>query len=174
MPSELIASLTMTPLAWLLAFMLWFAIGGPLIALLEYGTHRWIMHVANRLLDPQLHHLKSHAAHHKGENTPEFVDVPLKRRTTEELSLANKPGLSLAGLVGARYRPLVGGHSSRSGAVDVELFLQVSVGPYASGDSRRRVELVSALWPGVPVFSQPPFEAPCQWPSELRNRLSVD
>jgi hypothetical protein len=77
-PSVIIASLPVTPLGWLLVFMLWFAIWAPLIALLEYGTHRWIMHVANRLLDPQRHQLKSHAAHHRGANAPEFVDVPLK------------------------------------------------------------------------------------------------
>lgn len=77
-PLEIIASVTVTLLGWLHVFMLWFAIWAPLVALLEYGTHRWIMHVANRLLDPQLRQLKSHAAHHKGANTPEFVDVPLR------------------------------------------------------------------------------------------------
>ncbi|MEO8496247.1 MAG: sterol desaturase family protein [Planctomycetota bacterium] len=78
MPSGIIASLAATPLGWVLVFMLWFAIWAPFIALLEYGTHRWIMHIANRLLDPQLRQLKSHAAHHKGANAPDFVDVPLK------------------------------------------------------------------------------------------------
>jgi hypothetical protein len=73
-----ITSLTLTLLGWLLVFMLWFVIWAPLVALLEYSTHRWIMHVANRLLDPQLRQLKSHAGHHKGANDPEFVDVPLK------------------------------------------------------------------------------------------------
>ncbi len=77
-PLEIIASVTVTLLGWLLVFMLWFAIWAPLVALLEHGTHRWIMHVANRLLDPQLRQLKSHVAHHKGANTPEFVDVPLR------------------------------------------------------------------------------------------------
>jgi hypothetical protein len=68
----------MTILGWVLTFMLWFMIWAPLIALLEYGTHRWIMHVANRVLDPTLCHLKSHLWHHKGSNDPEFIDVPLK------------------------------------------------------------------------------------------------
>ncbi len=48
------------------------------MALLEYGTHRWIMHKANRLLDPKLEHLKSHGTHHKGSNDHEYVDMPLK------------------------------------------------------------------------------------------------
>jgi hypothetical protein len=74
----MIALLTAAPLEWLLVCMLWFAIWVPLIALLEYGTHRWIMHKANRWLDPQLTQLKSHGAHHKGANSPEFVDVPLR------------------------------------------------------------------------------------------------
>ena len=74
MPSDIIAS----AFGWSLLFVLWCAIWSPLIALLEYATHRWIMHVANRLLDPQLQHLQSHVAHHKGANAPEFVDVPLK------------------------------------------------------------------------------------------------
>jgi sterol desaturase/sphingolipid hydroxylase (fatty acid hydroxylase superfamily) len=74
----IIASLAMTSLGWLLVFMLWFVIWAPLIALLEYGTHRWIMHVANRALDPQLRQLRSHAGHHRGANDPEFIDVPLK------------------------------------------------------------------------------------------------
>lgn len=59
-------------------FLVWFVIWSPLVAFLEYGTHRWIMHRANRFLDPRLTHLKNHGAHHSGQNGPEFVDMPLK------------------------------------------------------------------------------------------------
>ena len=41
---EVIGSLPVNPLRWLLAFILWFVMWAPLVALLEYGTHRWIMH----------------------------------------------------------------------------------------------------------------------------------
>jgi fatty acid hydroxylase family protein len=77
-PQEIIALLAVTPLRWLVTFILWFAIWAPLVAMLEYGVHRCIMHKANRLLDPKLDHLKSHGAHHKGANDDEFVDTPLK------------------------------------------------------------------------------------------------
>jgi hypothetical protein len=77
-PQEVIALLAVTPFRWLLTFILWFAIWAPLVAMLEYGVHRWIMHKANQLLDPKLDHLKSHRAHHKGANESEFVDTPLK------------------------------------------------------------------------------------------------
>jgi len=63
---------------WLLEFAMWFVLWAPLVALLEYATHRWIMHKANRLLDPQLTQLKAHMTHHKGHNDHEFVDMPLK------------------------------------------------------------------------------------------------
>jgi len=76
--SEVIGLLPITPLGWLLAFMLWFVMWTPLVALLEYGTHRWIMHRGNRILDPKLDHLKAHGAHHRGANDHEFVDAPLK------------------------------------------------------------------------------------------------
>ena len=78
MPQEVIALLAVTPFRWLLTFILWFAIWAPLVAMLEYGVHRWILHEANQLLDPKLDHLKSHRAHHKGSNESEFVDAPLK------------------------------------------------------------------------------------------------
>lgn len=81
-PREIIALLPPTAIVdwldWLLAFGLWFVIWIPLVALLEYSTHRWIMHLANRLLDPKLNQLKIHGAHHKGNNAHEFVDMPLK------------------------------------------------------------------------------------------------
>jgi hypothetical protein len=77
-PREYIALLPATLLTWLLTFALWFVIWAPLVALLEYGTHRWIMHLANRLLDPKLSQLKVHGRHHKGNNDHEFVDMPLK------------------------------------------------------------------------------------------------
>jgi hypothetical protein len=63
---------------WLLSFLMWFLIWTPLVALLEYATHRWIMHKANRLLDPRLNQLKAHVTHHRGSNDDEFVDMPLK------------------------------------------------------------------------------------------------
>lgn len=77
MHPEIMAWFAGIPIGWLLIFILWFVIWAPLVAILEYGVHRWIMHKASRVLDPQLDHLKSHAAHHGGSNTGEFVDVPL-------------------------------------------------------------------------------------------------
>lgn len=59
-------------------FLLWFTIWAPLVAVLEYATHRWIMHWANRMLDPQLAYLKNHGMHHLGENGGEYVDIPVK------------------------------------------------------------------------------------------------
>jgi sterol desaturase/sphingolipid hydroxylase (fatty acid hydroxylase superfamily) len=35
------------------------------------------MHKTSRLVDPKLDHLKSHGAHHRGENEDEFVNAPL-------------------------------------------------------------------------------------------------
>jgi fatty acid hydroxylase family protein len=75
---EIIALLSVAPLRWLITLILWLAIWAPLVAVLEYGVHRWIMHKGNHLLDPTLDHLKSHGAHHKGANEGEFVDAPLK------------------------------------------------------------------------------------------------
>ena len=75
---EILASPPATPLGWLLSFAVWFALWAPAVALLEYATHRWIMHWANRLLDPRLVHLKAHGRHHQGDNGHEFVDIPLK------------------------------------------------------------------------------------------------
>ena len=62
----------------LLQFLLWFLLWMPLVALLEYAAHRWIMHRATRLLDPSLSQFKSHGTHHQGSNDPEMVDIPLK------------------------------------------------------------------------------------------------
>jgi hypothetical protein len=59
----------------LLLFILWFVLWVPIVALGEYGTHRWIQHKANRVLDPKLSHLKSHGTHHRGTNDHEFVDA---------------------------------------------------------------------------------------------------
>lgn len=100
MPPEIIASLPMTPLYWPLMFMLWFVIWAPLIALLEYVTHRWIMHKAKPVLDPQLRQLRSHAAHHRGANEPEFIDVPLKN-----CLLLTSPALLLVVLWGLAIGP---------------------------------------------------------------------
>lgn len=63
---------------WLGQFILWFVALAPLVAFLEYATHRWIMHWANRLLDPQLVYLKNHGTHHRGHNEGEFVEMPLR------------------------------------------------------------------------------------------------
>jgi len=75
---ETIASLPVAALGWLLTFMMYFVIWAPLAALLEYGAHRWIMHMANRLLDPKLVQLRAHGTHHQGSVDHEFVDIPLK------------------------------------------------------------------------------------------------
>jgi hypothetical protein len=73
-----IASFASNLPGWLLAFGMWFLIWTPLVALLEYATHRWIMHMANWLLDPRLDQLKAHVTHHRGSNDDEFVNMPLK------------------------------------------------------------------------------------------------
>jgi hypothetical protein len=75
---DLIAAPSFPPLGWLLAFGLWFVMWIPLVALLEYGTHRWIQHRANRLLDENLAHLKAHRMHHRGANDHEYVDMTLQ------------------------------------------------------------------------------------------------
>jgi fatty acid hydroxylase family protein len=62
----------------LLQFLMWFLLWMPLVALLEYAAHRWIMHQATRLLDPTLSQFKSHGMHHQGDNDQELVDIPLK------------------------------------------------------------------------------------------------
>ena len=73
-----IAELSWTLTGWLLGFWMWFLIWAPLVALLEYAAHRWIMHRPNRLLDPRLRQLRAHGTHHQGHNEHEFVDMPLK------------------------------------------------------------------------------------------------
>lgn len=79
MPQELLTlTSTAEPVGWFREFLLWFAVWTPLVAFLEYATHRWIMHWANRLLDPQLAQLKEHGAHHLGDDRRELVDMPLK------------------------------------------------------------------------------------------------
>jgi hypothetical protein len=102
-PPEITAPLEFDSFEWVLVFMLWFAIWMPLVALLEYSTHRWIMHKANRWLDPQLRQLKSHAAHHRGANAPEFVDVPLRN-----CLLLTSPAFFLLVLWGFAIGPLSG------------------------------------------------------------------
>jgi Fatty acid hydroxylase superfamily len=77
-PALAISSLAASLPGWLLTFLVWFLIWTPLVALLEYATHRWIMHQANRLLDPRLDQLKAHVTHHQGSNDDEFVNMPLK------------------------------------------------------------------------------------------------
>src|SRR6476661_722177 len=77
-PLTFLAALALSLAGWLLGFWMWCLIWAPLVALLEYATHRWIMHRANRLLDPQLRQLRAHGTHHQGHNDHEFVDMPLK------------------------------------------------------------------------------------------------
>ena len=77
-PLTFLAALVSSLAGWLLEFWTWFLIWAPLVALLEYATHRWLMHSANRLLDPQLRQLRAHGTHHQGHNDHEFVDMPLK------------------------------------------------------------------------------------------------
>ncbi len=67
-----------TLLDFILAFALWIVIWTPVVALLEYIAHRWIMHKANHLLDPDLSQLRAHGKHHQGANHFDLVDVPLK------------------------------------------------------------------------------------------------
>lgn len=73
----MITTLPATLLSCSLVFMLWFLIWLPMVALLEYAAHRWIMHRANRWLDPKLGQLKAHGSHHQGSNDSELVDMPL-------------------------------------------------------------------------------------------------
>jgi ubiquinone/menaquinone biosynthesis C-methylase UbiE/sterol desaturase/sphingolipid hydroxylase (fatty acid hydroxylase superfamily) len=77
-PLGFINAIPSTPIGYLLAFLLWFLIWTPVIALLEYIAHRWIMHKANRLLDPQLTQLRAHGKHHQGSNDHDLVDVPVR------------------------------------------------------------------------------------------------
>jgi hypothetical protein len=55
----------------------WFA-WMPIVALLEYTTHRWIMHTFNRWLDPKQIQLRSHGAHHQGVDNADFIDMPVR------------------------------------------------------------------------------------------------
>jgi hypothetical protein len=73
-----ITSLPLTLTGWVLSFLTWFFLWAPLVALLEYTTHRWIMHKVNRLLDSKLSQFKAHGTHHQGVNDQEFVDMSLK------------------------------------------------------------------------------------------------
>lgn len=102
MPLEIFAPESAgSAVGWMWEFLLWFAIWAPLVAFLEYGTHRWIMHWANRLLDPRLAYLKDHGAHHLGNNGREFVDMPLKN-----CLLITSPVLLLLGAWGLVIGPL--------------------------------------------------------------------
>lgn len=78
MPFATIGFLAASLALGLFHFLLWFLLWMPLVALLEYAAHRWIMHRATRLLDPHLSQFKTHAAHHQGANDPDLVDIPLK------------------------------------------------------------------------------------------------
>lgn len=78
MPYATIVSLAAGLAGHLLSFSLWFLFWTPLVALLEYAAHRWIMHRPTRLLDPTLVQFKSHGMHHQGANDQELVDIPLK------------------------------------------------------------------------------------------------
>src|SRR4028119_2318455 len=72
---ETMASLLAPPQGWPVQFVVWLVLWTPVVALLEYATHRWIMHLGNRLLDPELVHLKAHGMHHQGMNDDGFVDI---------------------------------------------------------------------------------------------------
>ncbi len=72
-----ITSIPTTLVGFLLAIGLWFLIWTPVVAILEYGAHRWIMHRANRWLDPRLVQLRAHGKHHQGVNEHDLVDVPI-------------------------------------------------------------------------------------------------
>jgi hypothetical protein len=73
-----LASLSFSVAQWLVEFGVWFVIWCPVVALLEYAAHRWIMHKANRWLDPTLLQLKSHGKHHQGSNHHDLVDMPVR------------------------------------------------------------------------------------------------
>ncbi len=77
MPLELISSIPTLLAGFWLAFVMWFLIWTPVVALLEYVAHRWIMHKANHWLDPQLTQLRAHGKHHQGVNDHELVDMPI-------------------------------------------------------------------------------------------------
>ena len=72
------ATLPSSTAGWLLAFLIWFLIWTPLVALLEYATHRWIMHMANRVLDPKLSQLHAHDAHHGGVLPPHLGELKVR------------------------------------------------------------------------------------------------
>lgn len=78
MPYATMVSFAAMLSGWLLQYLLWFLLWMPLVALLEYAAHRWIMHRPTRLLDPTLSQFKSHGMHHQGANDQELVDIPLK------------------------------------------------------------------------------------------------
>lgn len=80
---------------------MWCLIWTPLFALLEYAAHRWIMHRANRMLDPQLRQLRAHGTHHQGHNDHEFVDMPLKH-----CLLLTSPVFLMLGGLGLAVGPL--------------------------------------------------------------------
>jgi hypothetical protein len=73
----LLATLSLSLAGSAAQFAIWFAIWCPVVALLEYATHRWIMHRANWLLDPKLLQLRAHGKHHQGSNDRDLVDMPV-------------------------------------------------------------------------------------------------
>ena len=78
MQLAVIATLPLALTGLVLSFLTWFLLWAPLVALLEYATHRWIMHKLNRLLDSKLSQFKAHGTHHQGVNDQAFFDMPLK------------------------------------------------------------------------------------------------
>ena len=78
MPPFSLASIIASLAGAFIEFAVWFVIWCPVVALLEYATHRWIMHKANRLLDPKLVQLRTHGKHHQGVNHRDLVDVPVR------------------------------------------------------------------------------------------------
>jgi ubiquinone/menaquinone biosynthesis C-methylase UbiE len=77
-PPSSLASIVISPTELLVEFALWLLIWMPVFAVLEYATHRWIMHKVNRWLDPNLEQLRAHGKHHQGMNHHDLVDVPVR------------------------------------------------------------------------------------------------
>jgi hypothetical protein len=73
----------------LISLIVWLVVWAPLIALLEYGTHRWIQHRGIRILDPKLEHLKDHGA------SPLFILLAAWGLATGALTAVATPGAAL-------------------------------------------------------------------------------
>ncbi len=78
MPPAVLSIVPSLVAGWLLEFSAWFLIWLPVVALLEYSAHRWVMHMVNRVLDPKLGQYRAHGAHHQGVNDDDVVNMPWK------------------------------------------------------------------------------------------------